>query len=241
MISDDIQPELVNDQCPDKFQTPFEYESVVQYRTVKRTKRREFPCVLITQCSTDRLGNLEKQARAWGGALSVGIYIPTGTISEKVRALQTVHNFATRLSKDRTFSGWIVISILFGHEEFPWRWNCTDPEAVGFPLYPINALRNLAAAGVGGEDGPNSPLYFLVDVDFIPSPGLELLTYKNAHKGLIERCQLGHAIVIPAFESRKKFDFPTLDFVISGLKSGDVFQFHGRRIAVGHNPTNSTK
>jgi hypothetical protein len=236
------------------------------------TRNGNYPCVIITQCSADRLTNLESQARLWGGAVSAAVYIPTTTNLDKAAAIDQIHDLIRKLENDKSYSGWLTVSLLFGHEDTPWRWSCDKKEdgAVGAPLYPINALRNLAIAASGTPahiGAVQTPLLFLLDVDFMPSPGLNAwITAESRNMTFLDSFKSGSMLVVPAFEtasfavqkesalqgllnglwgsrqeSSPALPKPTLRGILSGLRDGSVQVFHGKRFAPGHRPTNTPR
>jgi hypothetical protein len=255
----------VQEECPDRLLIPYEYESVAKYMMTTR-RDNAYPCTIITQCSADRLTNLENQARLWGGAISVAVYIPTTSILAKSAAMNKVHDLVRKLEDDKSYTGWLTISLLFGHEETPWRWSCNVDGAVGAPLYPINALRNLAIAASGSlphTSAVQTPLLFLLDVDFMPSPGLNAwIAAESRNATFLDTFKAGSMMVVPAFEteslapkkpSSQSFlsgvwgggqdspavPRPSLSGILSGLRDGSVQVFHGKRFAPGHRPTNT--
>lgn len=229
---------FANDQCPDTFERPLDYRNIVQFAVVNSTAHQHQPCVVITQCSIDRLNHLEKLTRAWGGAVSAAVYVATTSAAEQAESLKTIETFATKLTEDSTYTGLLYLSVLFGHEDSPWRYDCPKTPPPHFPLYPINNLRNLAVIGSGGPRGSPYPLFFLLDADFAPSMGLRAWIRTHAHAGLIERCRKGDIIVIPAFETILPASNPTLPFLLAGIADGKVEQFHGKRYDPGHGPSN---
>jgi hypothetical protein len=207
------------------------------------SKKVEFACVIITQCSADRLDNLENMARIWGGSVSAAVYVPTSSTATKIEALKNIQDMILRLDADATYGGRLTVSLLFGHEDAPWRWSCTHEAAVGFALYPINALRNLAIAASGTPkrlDAVYAPLYFLLDVDFMPSPELNAWIEMNAKdEAFLEHMRKGSMIVVPAFETGLSVTKFTLPAVLDGLNKDTIQVFHGKRFPPGHNSTNT--
>jgi hypothetical protein len=233
-----LKPLFANDQCPDLFETPFEYHTNVQFMVINKTSDLHQPCVVITQCSVDRLHNLENLAKAWNGAVSAAVYVPTATAAAQSENLARIKAFGTKMRKDRSFRGWLSISVLFGHEDSPWRYSCPEAAQPPMPLYPINTLRNLAVIGSGGQNGSQFPLYMLLDADFMPSVSLRSWVRTNAQIGLIDRCRNGDLIVVPAFETSLKVTHPTLSLLLAGMANGTVSQFHAKRYLDGHAPSN---
>jgi glycosyltransferase-like protein LARGE len=232
---------FTNDQCPDLFKQPLEYRSIVQFRVVPNKSHSNHQCVVMTQCSVDRLNNLERLARAWDGAISAAVYISTASPAIQAESTKKIEEFATKMTEDNTYHGLLLISVLFGHEDSPWRYDCPKAQKPPFPLYPINNLRNLAVIGSGGPKGAPFPLFFLLDVDFVPSVGLRTWVESHANVGLIARCHRGDLIVIPAFDSTAPMPNPTVPNLFAGIENGTVEQFHWKRHVDGHKATNYAK
>jgi hypothetical protein len=232
---------FANDQCPDLFKQPLDYRSVVQFRIVPDKSHTQLQCAVITQCSVDRLPNLERLARAWDGAISAAVYVPTTNASVQAETIRKVEEFATKMTEDRSFHGMILISLLYGHEDSPWRYDCPKAPNPRFPFYPINNLRNLAVIGSGGPKGRPFPLFFLLDVDFAPSVGLHAWVQSHASTGLVARCNRGELIVLPAFDSMIPMPDRTVSKLLSGIAGGTVEQFHWKRHGDGHKATNYLK
>jgi hypothetical protein len=182
---------FTNDQCPDPFDAPLEYRNNVQYVVINNTLHGNQPCVVITQCSVDRLHNLEKLANAWNGAISAAVYVSTASSAVQSQSMAKIEAFATKMRKSRAYRGWLSISVLYGHEDSPWRYDCPEVPPPRMPLYPINNLRNLAVIGSSGPNSSTFPLYFLLDADFTPSVHLRSWIRTHAEAGLIERCRRG--------------------------------------------------
>jgi len=160
---------------------------------------------LVTQCSIDRLPRLKVQALAYGsGPISVAIYVP-GVSSkdgdegnEQAAALAQIRQFHSDVSAR---GACVTISLLFAN---------APAEAQEYDnLYPIQNLRNLAL------DAAPTSLVFLVDVDFIPSPGLSILgSGMNDPNGSIsleacrDMCNAGSVLVVPAFEMQPDVRMP---------------------------------
>lgn len=228
------------DKCVMKCPTlllPLEYESSTSYAVLSSSSSpNNTPCTLVTQCSIDRLQQLENQILAWDGALSVSIYIPSTNHNDVVTKVdEFVAHIRTKLfARDRYH---IIISLLFGHECESKRqyWDFTS-EDEQVPLYPINNLRNLAVAATKSL---HSPLLFLVDVDFIPSIGLSSWV-TNFSKSIVSRCNSGDIFVVPAFECDSDFSLNSDDIygtLQEGLDYGFVTPFHVSHFPAGHQPT----
>lgn len=225
-----------------------DYDFIAKYQTIHREENKTYACSLITQCSMDRLANgrLASQIKGWQGAASVAVYIPTPNPLEKLHNMYTVDKFLVDLQKDPDYNGRLTVSLLFGHEGTPELWNCPEADAPGYPLYPINALRNLAVAAATGVDSHNqtTPTYILyLDVDFVPSAGLSDWVDQQHHaNGTFNELMSKHALfVVPAFESSAAVPLtPTrnLQYLLQGIRDDKIHQFHGgKRYPAGHNMT----
>jgi hypothetical protein len=232
--------------------TPLDYDVIPRYAVVQGGKRHDdictpSVCTLTTQCSLDRLGQLEEQLAAWGGDASVAVYLPFTTGNHFHPARRDIDLFIERFKTEDKFTGSLTISLLFGHENNTDLWDVIGEaiESDTSPLYPINNLRNLAvAASAPLSDSPRasvaSPLIFLVDVDFIPSPGLlSLLTH-----AIVSRCTEGNCFIVPAFECPLDFDLESIwtDMLpkarlTEAYAKGDVSGFHTAHFPKGHSPT----
>lgn len=256
---------IENGDCPDTMKHPLEYPIVPKFAqtNVKASPNNAY-CTLITQCSVDRFENLERQALSWNGHLSAAIYVRTSSNAVINTQLGEIATLVNNLNSNDKFQGQLTVSLLFGHENNTWRWQCKE-NAIGAPLYPINALRNLATAAAstavssnifnaGDNNASDSnagdikasdnnihkrrppPLLFLVDVDFVPSPGLLQWASRGS---VVERCNQGDLIVVPAFEAKvQSIELPTLQYMLDNMQTGNVFQFHKYRFPPGHGGTN---
>jgi len=108
--------------------------------------------------------------------------------------------------------------------------------------------RNLAVAAISHHSTLSPPLVFLLDVDFIPSPGLSdwveqhLDENETTSPGLLSRCMGGEVFVVPAFERQvaeqhHESEKVTLETVCGGIQDGSVTPFHVSHFPAGHNPT----
>lgn len=226
------------DQCPDIFDQPFDYESIAEYSVIGHPAARIAPCVAITQLSVGRLDQLEALVTVWKGVISAAIYVPT---DNREANLALIQKFSGKLMNRNDTKSYTILSVLFGHEDTPSRYNCTVKETIGFPLYPVNNLRNLAVAASAGPTGHKYPLFFLTDADFYPAVGLRSWIDAHAETGLIKRCEGGDMIVIPAFESEKEITSSSQTFLLAGIRDGTIKQFHIDRYIEGHRPTDYAK
>ena len=226
------------DQCPDTFDQPLDYESIAEYSVIGQPSARIAPCVAITQLSVDRLHLLENLISIWKGVISAAIYVPT---DNREANLALIQKFSDKLMNRNDTKSYTILSVLFGHEDSPSRYNCSEKSAVGFPLYPVNNLRNLAVAASAGPTGHKYPLFFLTDADFYPAVGLRSWIDAHAESGLIKRCEGGDMIVVPAFESEKTISTSSQSFLLAGIREGSIKQFHIDRYIEGHRPTDYAK
>lgn len=228
----------IRDQCPDSFDQPFDYETVTEHFVIGQPQARIAPCVAITQLAVGRLNQLENLIKSWKGVVSAAIYVPT---DNREANLALIQEFSSRLADVNDTKSYTILSVLFGHEDSPWRYKCSEEGTIGFPLYPVNNLRNLAVAGSAGPKGYQYPLFFLTDADFFPALGLRPWIDAHADAGLIKRCERGDMIVVPAFESKKPITSNSRNFLLFGIRDGSIKQFHMDRYIEGHRPTNYVK
>jgi hypothetical protein len=232
-------------KCPTLL-SPLEYTVTPSYATITSSLPNSTPCTLVTQCSVDRFPQLKSQIIAWNGAVSVAIYVPSPDHHE---ILTTVDTFIAHLRSTLTASGrhHIVVSLLFGHDceskKHLWDLLTGRPEEEPVaPLYPINNLRNLAVGAA--RSIINSPLLFLVDVDFIPSLGLsswiEQANSPTCSRPLVCRCDSGEVFVVPAFERDADFEMDSenlIESLVEGWDCGAITPFHVAHFPAGHQPT----
>lgn len=235
-------------ECVDSHMTAaLEYHSFARYKSISRGENKTYACTLITQCSVDRLNRLEKQTKAWRGAVSAAVYVPAAAARDMLQHMNTIDKFLAKLREDPDYSGRLTISVMFGHEASPELWNCTDDTAPGFALYPVNNLRNLAVAGATavGTSITSDPEYiFYLDGDFSPSVGLSDWIDKQAtlrgNGTLHQLTQNGDLMIVPAFESTAPVpSIPTrsLQYLLEGIQHDQIRQFHLLRYKFGHNMT----
>jgi hypothetical protein len=185
------------------------------------THLHEHAITLVTQCSVDRLPQLEAQARAWRGAMSVAIFVQSPATD-----LPVIAELYARLSASTSLEIALVSSLAAdgGYSEYE-------------RLYPINTLRNVAAEHARTE------LLFLVDVDFVPSRRLRKLASTQLWTASIaQHAAAGELTVIPAFEITPDAAVPSeQQDVLNQLNAGTAEGFHVSRFPKGHAPTNFGK
>jgi len=182
---------------------------------------------LVTQCSMDRLSNLQAQLQAWTGMASVSVYLKHNEdINEANNAITKCIKEAKENSSDT--SHWDV-AVTLCHND------------VDDAPYPINMLRNLAfleAKRRQQELNIVKGAVFLVDVDFRPSTNL----FHSLHSvpAATAICDEHKVIVCPAFEfvPRSSTNVPsTIEDLFRGVDAGTVEGFHTSQFPQGHCPT----
>ncbi|KAI9347436.1 glycosyl-transferase for dystroglycan-domain-containing protein [Zopfochytrium polystomum] len=195
------------------------------------TTRAATDVTVATQTSLDRLGQIPELVRRWGGSVSVAVYVGT---ARELRGLDAALSlFRAALADavgdfDDDGECVVTVSLLFGVEFLYVQTTDSDSDSGGDEpvpvrrsgvahhpydlLYPINALRNLAA------DRARTDLVFSLDADFVPSTGaraalthpavVALLTaHLNPAAGgptttATTKPPPGNLLVVPAFEYR---------------------------------------
>ena len=138
----------------------------------------------------------------------------------------------------------MVISLLYGHESDSMRglWDLMNPDLEPeSPLYPINNLRNISV--IAAKSTINSPLLFLVDVDFIPSSNLSNWI-EECKYWMIPKCESGEVFVVPAFECENNYHIDENnrnESLIEGLECGFITPFHMSHFPAGHQSTNYSR
>eukprot|EP00516_Mucochytrium_quahogii_P000377 CAMPEP_0203748110 /NCGR_PEP_ID=MMETSP0098-20131031/3069_1 /ASSEMBLY_ACC=CAM_ASM_000208 /TAXON_ID=96639 /ORGANISM=" , Strain NY0313808BC1" /LENGTH=1255 /DNA_ID=CAMNT_0050636733 /DNA_START=818 /DNA_END=4582 /DNA_ORIENTATION=- len=105
----------------------------------------EDDCVLCTQCSIDRLGNLKRLMQTWGGPMSIAVYI------ESEEEERVVSLFCQEIDLGSRYLALVAVKATS-------EW------------YPINLLRNCAILEAAKWE--QTQRVFLLDVDFAVSPFL---------------------------------------------------------------------
>ena len=139
---------------------------------------------LVTQLSADRLQRIQQIARVWKGPISAAVY-----------ATKKNNYLATSL----ILSLWKASELVRSHVDI--HLVTRDAYMVDAP-YPINMLRNVA------WEHARTDQLFLLDVDFIPNPGMreyvkDLFPKLRKIKGLEKA-----AYVVPAFGATKIKKWP---------------------------------
>ncbi len=171
---------------------------------------------LVTQLSATRWQALQTLLNHWEGVVSAAIYTKWSELTQLKLKLQ-------QLDTQRTN---VAIHIVINPELHT---NMRD-------FYPTNNLRNVALKGSSTE------YVFLVDVDFIPSPGL----YHDAKK-LTSQWKEDLALVIPAFWQTHPENVATnlqpnnKPDLLWSLKHGEVELFQSNECPACHEGTNISR
>lgn len=149
-----------------------------------RLPRRPGDVTLVTCATLDRISRLEAQSAAWGGALSAAVLLPARGIGRAKRRLSALHARVEAEGRCR-----LDLTLLRNLEP-----PCQPP------LVPINSLRNAALAAAA------TPLVLLLDVDLIPSAGLNEAL---GEPGFVDGCcRRGEIWVLPALELAPAWQAP---------------------------------
>jgi len=189
--------------------------------------RDSIEVVLVTQCSVDRLPNLQAQLALWTGKASIAVYLkPTDNKLEAYAdILSTIKKAKTVARNNKSFD--VAVTIVEG---------CKEEEP-----YPINYLRNVALLQAQRQHLKFSTSLdlsaaLLVDVDFRPSSNLFEMLHTQSAANIIAK--EGKVVMCPAFESITTATCPETitslkELVDNGLAEG----FHQSHFPQGHGPT----
>jgi len=177
---------------------------------------------IVTQCSVDRLPKLQALAEAWSGKISCAVHVPAGE-ADAATALAAIDELHAAVSRGCAAKLGIVL-----YQEPANSAPHDDRTAWAAALYPINALRNAALRAAATE------FVFLLDIDFVPSPGAH-----DALLPLARRLVKGReALVVPAIEVQSGAALPATRAEAKALfDSGRAEGFHMTRYPRGHQPT----
>jgi len=187
----------------------------------------EHPVCLVTQCSVDRLDRLQAQLMSWEGEVSAAIFVDEEPNSE---AAGRMCEEIVRVCDEAAFQGhrspWTITAVF--------RVDASEIRCAAYDcLYPINALRNVALRAASAE------FVFLLDVDFVPSRGLQALDASTLRRLLSCGEDAFAALVIPAFEVRSQSCLPTSGFALrQAYVQGAAQAFHVSHFPAGHRATN---
>jgi hypothetical protein len=148
---------------------------------------------LVIHSTLDRLWIMEETCRRWTNPIVLVVYynnrnntsVTTTNSSEPWRQILDWSLVCPQVK---------LVPVLAGPHEQDWQ-------------YPVNRLRNI------GLDALETPLFLMMDVDFLPSENLQqaitqhcFSTYQYYHEAKTQQRQQGQnkiAMVVPAFERRK--------------------------------------
>jgi hypothetical protein len=206
---------------------PFKVESFRCADDDPKPALSENAVTLVTQCSVDRMPQLEAQARGWNGPMSVAIYVQEPETD--LPAIAALHERLIATCSSLSMEITLVHSLPDaagdggGGEEF------SEYDR----LYPINTLRNIAT------DHARTDLLFLLDVDFVPCRKLKkLISTELWTKAVGSRARAGELTVIPAFEITPDVAMPSEQAeVLAQVAAGSAEAFHVGRFPAGHQPT----
>ncbi|VDM96748.1 unnamed protein product [Thelazia callipaeda] len=124
--------------------------------------------VLITQFSMDRLMHFDMLLKHWDGPVSAAVYVSDFELSQLLQYFEDTNTFSNRTN--------VALHAVYKEGIY----------------YPINYLRNVAL-----NSSSDASFVFLIDVDFIPKPGLySMLCQKLLTSNIVTK----KAYVVPAFE-----------------------------------------
>ncbi|GAA5896869.1 hypothetical protein JCM6882_005054 [Rhodosporidiobolus microsporus] len=186
---------------------------------------------LVTQFTLSRIARFERMAQAWDGPLSATIYL---TDSSDIETLET------HLASPSLPSAWKKVALTLVKPDY----SLSEDALLNRLRYPINKLRNLAITAAP------SPYLLVVDVDFVPSPGMAsilssrgipLLTRpssRNSRSPTLHRT----ALVIPTFALALTFNgtFPMSVPDVEALYTATPPQATLTDANAGHGPTQSS-
>ena len=216
--------------------------------TSERALDLERSVSIVTQLSVDRLNMLENQCRSWDDALVAVIYVPVddkkepyGIKSKLIDIQRSIDSFFSVMESTPNTCALrveLVGQVIEDERAQP---------------YPINALRNRAMSLA------QSPLVFVLDVDFVASPRLGMPGdgYRDPEvwARLMALASDRGAVVVPAFELVDGHQMEAyigehlVKSLVTGGKAGLrkaykqelVGAFNARDFEAGHGPTNTSR
>lgn len=180
---------------------------------------------LVTQCSEDRLPQLARTAAGWGGHVVVAVLLQSLPSTARARIRQQLLHCVEE-------GGHLCVLLCVVQDRRQPR-----SEALLTPgtLYPINALRNLALAAA------DTDLIMLVDVDQVPSVGLQAALAARGTVLTEAMLSTRTALVVPAFEAVNGLELFDAQLSISQLadwrRAGSVATFGAKTYPLGHGST----
>ncbi|XP_014666068.1 PREDICTED: glycosyltransferase-like protein LARGE1, partial [Priapulus caudatus] len=162
---------------------------------------------LVAHLSMDRLQMVEAISKHWEGPISLALYTSDAEAQQFLRYVLASETLSRRRN--------IGYHVVYKDEQF----------------YPINFLRSTALRHA------RTPYAFLVDVDFLPMPGL----YENLRRGvaLNDMDVRRRALIVPAFETQHyRLSVPrTKADALTMLDNGELFTFRYHVWPRGHAAT----
>eukprot|EP00795_Rhopilema_esculentum_P011669 gene11669-21919_t len=160
---------------------------------------------LVAHSSMDRLQLVEALLKFWEGPVSLSLYASDAEAQQFLRFALKSHVFEKRSN--------VGVHLVYKDGDF----------------YPVNYLRNVAV-----QEAKTS-FIFLLDIDFLPMPGLYEKLKRMASSSDMSR----KAIVVPAFETfQYKLDFPSSkEKLLELLDSGILTTFRHSVWPQGHAAT----
>lgn len=196
---------------------------------------------LCTNLDRNRLHMLRGQCEAWGGPMSVAVYVPTILLqtAENRKAVASLKDELSQLHADMESKGACTLDVVLISElrskEQAW-------------AYPYNMNRNQAITRA------RTRLVLLLDADFLPSTGTRksLLKPSAWQRALRATHDDKHVLVLPAFETKQALPLEegmrvaeraaagAKPELVKTFKAGDVVQF-APFFFKGHGATNYSK
>lgn len=201
---------------------------------------------LVSQCSPDNLHHIEGLMKAWKGPISIAVFSPDRDAVSAMFGIQILRKCNADIRRHVTFHIMYPsshpprfdetvddfteeeCSIAMGHLKESEGKNYARGELP----YPQNSLRNIARVKI------KTDLFYLVDIDTVPSNDLRYQFTKFAKKrGLLDQTRF-EAFITPAFEIRSHHNLPaSKDNVIRLIDAGEMRPFHYDTCPYCHKPT----
>jgi Glycosyl-transferase for dystroglycan len=186
--------------------------------------------VLVTQCSLDRLPNLQAQLARWANKASVAIYLKPDECSVDAEEAITT---TIKAARDEAEEAQRDIG------RFDVAVTIVEGSVFGEP-YPINYLRNVALLEARRQhlrfhDSLDKSAVLLVDVDFRPSVNLNEILHAESAAQTILDCH--RVVVCPAFECTAPVCPRSMSELKNSFEKGEIEGFHLSHFPQGHGPT----
>lgn len=190
---------------------------------------------LVSQCSPDNLHHIESLIKRWKGPMSIAVFSPDRDAVSSMFGIQILRKCNADIRRFVTFHIMYPSSHPPRFDETVLDFTENDCStalshlresegqnyARGELPYPQNSLRNIARVKI------KTDLFYLVDIDTVPSLDLRYLFTKFAKKrGLFNQTKL-EAFITPAFEIRSHHALPkNKDEAIRLVDDGEMRPFH---------------